>query len=637
MSGVSNKAYDDNGGVEKMQVVVTTASSGAAKRQEFDEAHAVEEEEEEREQWGSQIEFLLSCIGYCVGLGNVWRFPYLAYDNGGGAFLIPYLIMLLICGIPLFFMELSFGQFCGMGPVTAWRAVPILKGIGFGMVAVSFLVCVYYNVIIGWSLYYLFASFQGTLPWTQCDQWWNNQSRCDENGTLIANLSKPVSTSEDYWNNRVLRINQSKGIGDPGTVLWDQALCLLLAWIIVFLCLAKGVKGTGKVVYFTATFPYVILVILLVRGCTLDGAINGIRFYVTPEWSRLKDPNVWSAAATQIFFSLGVSFGGLLTFASYNKFNNNIFRDTLIVSIGNCATSVFAGFVIFSVIGHMAYRLDLPVPDVIDSGPGLAFVAYPEAVALLPVPQLWSILFFFMLLTLGLDSQFAMLETVVTGLMDEFPNFFRGRKMYLTLGIAVVCFLLGLLIVTEGGMYWFNLYNNYSASFGLLSLAFFMCVGINLGYGFFFTHRWRFMEDIKLMLGFEPNWYFKITWNFVTPVALILLLVSSGISYAPNDFGDPAYADWGNSLGLCMSVTCGVAVPLYAIALVIYTKWKGGDVKSLIKPSVKWGPSDKKVPYDSQRGALHASNIGDTYNYDNNAYNNDSADQNKPYQDISRF
>ncbi len=135
-----------------------------------------------------------------------------------------------------------------------------------------------------------------------------------------------MSTSEDYWNNRVLRINQSKGIGDPGAVLWDQALCLLLAWIIVFLCLAKGVKGTGKVVYFTATFPYVILIILLVRGCTLDGAINGIRFYVTPEWARLKDPNVWSAAATQIFFSLGVSFGGLLTFASYNKFNNNIFR-----------------------------------------------------------------------------------------------------------------------------------------------------------------------------------------------------------------------------------------------------------------------------------------------------------------------
>jgi len=593
-----------------------------------------EEEVEEREQWGSQVEFLLSCIGYCVGLGNVWRFPYLAYDNGGGAFLIPYLIMLIVCGIPLFFMELSFGQFCGLGPVTAWRAVPILKGVGFGMVVVSFLVCVYYNVIIAWSLYYLFASFQSVLPWTACDQWWNKVSSCINsttpingsvaNVTLTVNGSRPISTSEEYWNYRVLRKDQSDGIGDPGNVLWDLTLCLLLSWIIVFLCLAKGVKGTGKVVYFTATFPYLILVILLVRGCTLEGAGEGIRFYVTPEWEKLKDPNVWSAAATQIFYSLGVSFGGLLTFASYNKFENNIFRDTMIVSVGNCATSVFAGFVIFSVIGHMAFRLDLPVDKVIDSGPGLAFVAYPEAVALLPAPQLWSILFFFMLLTLGLDSQFAMLETVVTGLMDEFPVFFRGKKMYLTLGISILCFLLGLLLVTEGGMYWFNLYNNYSAWFGLLVLAFFMCVGINLGYGFFFTHRWRFNQDIKTMLGFEPNWYFKITWNFLTPIALLLLIVSSSVSYTPMDFGHEDYASWGNNLGLCMSVSCGVVVPIYAIGRIIVAYSKGESIKSLFKPSLKWGPSDKSVPYDSQTGTLYIGRQQPSGYYANEAYTNET-------------
>jgi len=602
------------------EVVVTSKTEKRV--EEFDKDDA-EDTEEGREQWDSQIEFLLSCIGYCVGLGNVWRFPYLAYDNGGGAFLIPYLIMLLICGIPLFFMELSFGQFCGLGPVTAWRAVPIMKGVGFGMVLVSFLVCVYYNVIIAWSLYYLFASFQSQLPWTRCDQWWNKLSKCDENGTTIAtNLSRPVSTSEEYWNYRVLRIDQSDGIGDPGKVLWDQALCLLLAWIIVFLCLAKGVKGTGKVVYFTATFPYVILIILLVRGCTLDGALDGIKFYVTPKWERLKDLKVWSAAATQIFYSLGVSFGGLLTFASYNKFRNNVFRDTMIVSLGNCATSVFAGFVIFSVIGHMAFELEQNVEDVIDSGPGLAFIAYPEAVALLPLPQLWSILFFFMLLTLGLDSQFAMLETVVTGIVDEFPKLFRARKMWLTLGLSIVCFLLGLLIVTEGGMYWFNLYNNYSSWFGLLSLALFMCLGINLGYGYFFTHPWRFNRDIKLMLGFEPNIYFKVTWNFITPVALLLLIISGGISYGPMDFGNKEDEKWGDPLGLCMSVACGAVVPIYAIARIIYAYWKGESIKALFKPSEKWGPSDRKVPYDSQTGTLYTG-TGNGF-YVNSGFNNDN-------------
>uniref|UniRef100_H2ZGX1 Transporter n=1 Tax=Ciona savignyi TaxID=51511 RepID=H2ZGX1_CIOSA len=536
---------------------------------------------EKREQWGGQIEFLLSCIGYCVGLGNVWRFPYLAYENGGGAFLIPYIIMLVLCGIPLFMMELSFGQFAGLGPITAWRSVPLFKGVGFGMVAVSFLVCIYYNVIIAWSLFYLFASFSSVLPWTQCDQWWNKASYFD---TFVKNLfflgafakSKTFKLFAKYLlkfplnSYRVLRIDQSSGIGDPGIVLWDLVLCLLLAWIIVFACLCKGVKSTGKVVYFTATFPYIILIILLVRGCTLEGAVDGIVFYVRPDWERLKDSTVWTAAATQIFYSLGVSFGGLLTFASYNKFSNNIYRDTLIVSLGNCATSVFAGFVIFSVIGHMAFKVGQKVEDVIDHGPGLAFIAYPQAVALLPVPQLWSILFFFMLLTLGLDSQFAMLETVVTGFIDEFPRHLRKRKMLFTLFVAVVAFLLGILCVTEGGMYWFNLYNFYSAYYGLLALSLIMCVVINWGYG-----KWRFNTDIKLMLGFEPNWYFKGAWmggyscRVDSKSFINFLIIYDAINASPITYGSYEYPKWADDLGICMSVTCVATVPLYALWRII--------------------------------------------------------------------
>uniref|UniRef100_H2ZGX0 Transporter n=1 Tax=Ciona savignyi TaxID=51511 RepID=H2ZGX0_CIOSA len=549
---------------------------------------------EKREQWGGQIEFLLSCIGYCVGLGNVWRFPYLAYENGGGAFLIPYIIMLVLCGIPLFMMELSFGQFAGLGPITAWRSVPLFKGVGFGMVAVSFLVCIYYNVIIAWSLFYLFASFSSVLPWTQCDQWWNKASYCPPqnitnmtsslatttpamttdaattvSSNITANKTRIVSTTEEYWNYRVLRIDQSSGIGDPGIVLWDLVLCLLLAWIIVFACLCKGVKSTGKVVYFTATFPYIILIILLVRGCTLEGAVDGIVFYVRPDWERLKDSTVWTAAATQIFYSLGVSFGGLLTFASYNKFSNNIYRDTLIVSLGNCATSVFAGFVIFSVIGHMAFKVGQKVEDVIDHGPGLAFIAYPQAVALLPVPQLWSILFFFMLLTLGLDSQFAMLETVVTGFIDEFPRHLRKRKMLFTLFVAVVAFLLGILCVTEGGMYWFNLYNFYSAYYGLLALSLIMCVVINWGYG-----KWRFNTDIKLMLGFEPNCSMNMIihsyfFTFDVFSATFFLIIYDAINASPITYGSYEYPKWADDLGICMSVTCVATVPLYALWRII--------------------------------------------------------------------
>ncbi|XP_078487245.1 sodium-dependent proline transporter [Ciona intestinalis] len=539
--------------------------------------------------------------------------------------------MLTFCGIPLFMIELALGQFSGYGVITAWRASPIFKGIGYGMMVVSFLVAVYYNVIIAWSLFYMFASFQAVLPWTSsCGTDWNVDSciepanatciglNCtmepttavpemttaytsDVNMTTMAAV-KRISSSEEYWRNRVLRINKSDGIDDPGTVLWDLVLCLLLAWLIVFFCLIKGVKSSGKVVYFTATFPYIILIILLVRGCTLEGARKGIVFYVTPKWEKLQTAKVWKDAATQIFYSLGTSFGGLLTFASYNKFSNNIHRDTLIVALGNCATSIFAGFVIFSVIGHMSFKLGLDVEDVVNQGPGLAFIVYPEAVSLLPLPQLWSILFFFMLLTLGLDSQFAMVETVITGFMDEFPKLLRPHKTAFTAGTCIVCFLLGILLVTEGGLYWFELYNWYSAYYGLLLQSLILSLIAAWGYGFFFTYKWRLVKDIKLMIGFKPNWYFRINWMFITPGLLLFVIIYSGIKYVPISVGSYVYPKWADDLGLCMSMTCVALIPIYMTYRIIKAVVQGGSIKQLFLPDEKWGPQDKSYNYDSLTG-----------------------------------
>ncbi|PKU29917.1 sodium-dependent proline hypothetical protein [Limosa lapponica baueri] len=257
---------------------------------------------EGRGNWTGRLDFLLSCIGYCVGLGNVWRFPYRAYTNGGGAFLIPYFIMLAICGIPIFFMELSLGQFSSLGPLAVWKISPLFKG------------------------YFL------------------QQSRY------------------------VLHIQGSSGIGDPGRIRWNLCLCLLLSWTIVYLCILKGVKSSGKVVYFTATFPYLILVMLLIRGVTLEGAWKGIQFYLTPQFDHLLSSKVWIEAALQIFYSLGVGFGGLLTFASYNTFHQNIYRDTFIVTLGNAITSILAGFAIFSVLGYMSQELGVPVNQVAKAG-----------------------------------------------------------------------------------------------------------------------------------------------------------------------------------------------------------------------------------------------------------------------------
>ncbi|XP_072118537.1 sodium-dependent proline transporter isoform X2 [Mobula birostris] len=495
-----------------------------------------------RGSWGGKHEFLLSCVGYCVGLGNVWRFPYLCYRNGGGVFLIPYLIMMLVTGLPLFLMELSLGQYGGAGPITVWKCCPLLKGIGIGMLVVASLVSLYYNVIIAWTFYYLGSSFQNPLPWS-CEAPANIQL-CQN---LTSNQSD-LSASEVFWNEQVLGLTGSTGLGDPGPVRWQLAICLLAAWVFIFLCCLKGIRSSGK---------------------------------------------VWNDAASQIFYSLGIGFGGLLSMASYNKFDNNVVRDTLVIVTGNCITSFFAGFAIFSILGHMAWKKGVEVSDVADTGPGLAFVAYPEALALLPGSFIWSILFFLMLFTLGIDTLFGNLEGITTAFLDEFPVL-RERK-WKTIFLAVLCFsfyLLGLLLITEGGIYWFTLIDAYSTSFGLIIITLFMCLGIAFFYGVN-----QFCEDIIDMLRLCPPWYsrlliyFKACWALFTPLLLLFILMYIFIEMYNTSlhYGTYDYPVWGKALGVCLGVVCCAQIPLWAVAAVVKESGTLRDrFQKAIRPLNSW-------------------------------------------------
>ncbi|CAI9533802.1 unnamed protein product [Staurois parvus] len=535
-----------------------------------DDAELDIEYPEDRGNWTGKLDFLLSCIGYCVGLGNVWRFPYRAYTNGGGAFLIPYFIMLAICGIPLFFMELSLGQFSSLGPLAVWKISPLFKGVGMGMLLIVALVAIYYNMIIAYVLFYLFASLTTSLPWKHCGNWWNTELCLDHhvirssNSALPINISSTVSPSEEYWSRYVLHIQGSSGIGDPGQIRWKLCLCLLLAWTIVYLCILKGVKSSGKVVYFTATFPYIILIMLLVRGVTLEGAWIGIKFYLTPQFDHLLSSKVWIEAALQIFYSLGVGFGGLLTFASYNTFHQNIYRDTFIVTLGNAFTSILAGFAIFSVLGYMSQELGVPVDQVAKAGPGLAFVVYPQAMTMLPLSPFWSFLFFFMLLTLGLDSQFAFMETIVTAITDEFPYYLRPKKAFFSFIICVALFLLGLILTTDGGMYWLVFLDDYSAGFGLLVIVITFCLSISRIYGIK-----NFCRDIQMMLGFKPGIYFKACWAFLSPVTLIGLLAYSILKYQPSQYGSYKFPFWSEALGILMGLLSCMMVPIGMLVAIL--------------------------------------------------------------------
>ncbi|KAM9812595.1 sodium- and chloride-dependent GABA transporter 2-like isoform 3-T3 [Syngnathus typhle] len=477
---------------------------------------------QKRGHWGSKVEFLLAVSGNIVGLGNVWRFPYLCYKNGGGAFLMPYLVFAVTCGVPLFLLETTMGQHTQEGAITCWRKLcPLAEGIGYGGQLIMLYSFMTYMIILAWALLYLVFSFNSPLPWSTCDNYWNTADCVDVttwNLTLThTNRTNGSSAEVEFWERRVLKI--SGGIEEIGSIRWEVLLCLLAMWVISYFCIWKGIKSTGKVVYFTATFPYVMLLVLLIRGLTLPGARQGVEFYLLPEVSRLADPQVWMEACSQIFFSYSIGVGGLTVLGSYNTQSNNCYKDSLWLCLLNSCTSLVAGFAVFSVLGFMAHRQGVPVADVAESGPGLAFITYPQAVAMLPLPNVWSVCFFVMIILLGLDTQFVGIEAVITSFSDVFPRVLRrpGRREGFLLLFCLTCFFLQLVMITEGGMYVFQIFDYYACN-GTCLL--FLCVFQIMAVGWIFGAERLCSIITDMTVEYQPltfnRWYVYPTWAYVS-------------------------------------------------------------------------------------------------------------------------
>ncbi|XP_028165876.1 sodium-dependent proline transporter-like [Ostrinia furnacalis] len=205
---------------------------------------------------------------------------------------------------------------------------------------------------------------------------------------------------------------------------------------------------TPDIVYFTVIFPYVVLFCLFVRGVTLPGAWNGISFYIFPDWDQLRNPKVWADAATQLFYSLGPGWGGLVSMASFNRFNYKNLRSSITIPLVNSGTSIWAGFVVFSVLGFAAERTGVPVGQVANAGPGLAFITYPAAVSMMPAPNFWALAFFVMLFFLGIDTMFVTIEAVIAGVVDELPAL-RSRKRLITFLTCLIMFCTSIICNTE--------------------------------------------------------------------------------------------------------------------------------------------------------------------------------------------
>ncbi|XP_033474375.2 sodium- and chloride-dependent GABA transporter 1 isoform X2 [Epinephelus lanceolatus] len=432
-------------------------------------------------------------------------------------------------------------------------------GVGLATVVISFVFSTYYNVLMSWALYYFFNSFESTLPWTSCNNTWNLAENCSSG--FPGNATHLQSASQQFFDHRLLQ--KTSGIEETGGIRWELFGYLIISWVIVYLCIFKGVKSTGKVVYFTAVFPYFILFALLINNVQLPGAKNGILYFVTPVWNKLFEVKVWVNAAAQVFNSIGIAFGSMISMASYNKFNNNILRDALIVSITNSFTSILAGFVIFSAIGYMAHTHNLPVDNIATDGPGLVFVVYPEVLSTMPVFQLWAPLFFFMLLCLGLDSQFATVEVAVTFIKDEFGAQilrFLKREELLVLAVCIIGFILGIPHVTKGGIYVFQLMDHYTAVVSLMFLAFFEVVAVCWIFGVP-----RICLMVKRMQGKTPNIYFRLCWLVLCPMLVLCILISSIIQYTPARYGKYTYPGWAEGVGWCVSLVSIIWIPLGAM------------------------------------------------------------------------
>ncbi|EDV19460.1 uncharacterized protein TRIADDRAFT_33521 [Trichoplax adhaerens] len=520
----------------------------------------VKNEPEQRTEWSSWIEFFLSCVGYAVGIGNIARFPYLCYKNGGGNSLLHRIFTLTRQCITFFVNYHTIHKgYSGKIVITFYFIVTYL-GLGYAMMVISGWVAIYYNMLIAWSLYYLYSSFAPVLPWSTCNNTYNSPYcfvDVPKNGSLYN-----IPAIGEFLNFKVLELDLSFQISFA--LLPHLVVCLLIAWIITYFSMFMGVKSSGKVVYFTATFPYIVLIAFLIRGVTLPGAVKGIEYYIVPNFTKLAHADPWVDAVGQIFYSYGIGFGSLIAMGSYNKFNNRIQRDAFYVILANSGTSIFAGFVVFAILGFLAEITNTPVAGVVTEGIALALVAYPQAIAKLPSPHVWAIIFFIMLMTLGMDSMFGMIEAVSTGISDRVKNRITKRKPLMVLIICICFFLIGLICATKASVFVVSIMDKYCGGRSLMLVVLLETIAISWVYG-----ANKFSENIEEMTGSRVFIGWKFCWMFLCPACLLVVFVLSIVQDQPLSYAGVPFPGWTLYAGVGLSLTSFLFVPIVAIYRII--------------------------------------------------------------------
>jgi SNF family Na+-dependent transporter len=515
-----------------------------------------------REVWNSKTAFVLAAIGSAIGLGNIWRFPYITYENGGGAFLVAYFVCLFIAGIPLLMLEFSMGHMTKQAAPGAFAKLrPKMQWFGWFAVGVGFVIVTYYAIIMSWSVNYTWEA--ATLGWQHdigqyadveyaventdldnmsvltpvpgrlvgeafTDPVDGNQYTVQNTGTFLVawegnlyamsslgNADTFMSSPGDFFYNDFLGLTSEPW--DIGTFRWPLLAGFIITWVWIVASVWKGTKTVSKVVFYTVFIPWGLLILFIIRGVTLPGAGAGISYYLTPVWGKLLSADIWLAAISQVFFSLSVGFAIMIAYGSFLPEKTNIAGFAIVIGTADALTAFFGGLAVFSALGYQATKMGVQITEVVQSGPGLAFVAYPHIISNLPGARVFGVLFFLMLLTLAVDSAFSLLEAATAAVKDKWK--LSHKKANLIVG--GLGFLFGLPMLTGAGLYILDIADHFMNSFGLTIVVLVETVMVGWVIGAE-KQRQYISENSNFRLG--QWWNICIRW--LIPMGIIWMLLT---------------------------------------------------------------------------------------------------------------